>query len=226
MIMKTTQPDLALQRLRMLNDFDDELIERLVDRVTAYTRQEHQNIAGIAEEIQTISPNDDMDKAWLTALLDDDRHFLAATDQLVYEFAIRALCKKVDITLKRALSAFCPDIPGSLAKFDKLQKSLRKQGIEIEQLPNFYALHELRCLDHAIRQGGTVGKKLAAFAGWQKDDELQNLDAAYARLAPGCASFIKEFVEALVVKLQEAPGVDENSADEPVDAAQSGEARP
>jgi len=41
-------------------------------------------------------------------------------------------------------------------------------------------------------------KKLVAYPGWEKGEALQNLDVAYKRLAPLCASYIKELIEILM----------------------------
>lgn len=193
--------DLAIQRLRLLKDFDDNVVDQLIGTVGAYTAQERATLAGAAEEIDAQPAHADVDKAWLSALIEDDRRFLTGVETLVYELAIAALCKKIDITVKQALLAAYPDAEGLPGKFDKLCKYLHKHGIEIESLPHYQAVNELRCLNHDIRHGGGVGKKLAAFAGWDKGDDVRHLDAAYTRLAPLCANFIKALIEALIERL-------------------------
>jgi len=200
--MTIPKSELTRQRLQILKDFDDDIIDQLLHSVFTYTNQKHKTLVNQAEEIQAKPLQDGLDTEWLAALLDDDHAFLDEAHKLIYELAIALLYKKIEITTRRALAAVFPGIAAEPAlKLEKLNKYLRKQGIEIALLPNYDAMNEVRHLYNDIKQGGIAGKKLVDYPGWEKGEALQNLDAAYKRLAPLCASYIKELIEMLMYHL-------------------------
>ncbi|WP_374086261.1 hypothetical protein [Methylomicrobium lacus] len=213
--MTLPKSELTLQRLQILKDFDDDIIDQLLHSVSTYTVQKHKTLANQAEEIQTITVQDGLDAEWLAALLDDDRTFLDEAHKLIYELATALLYKKIEITTRRVLAAVFPGIAAEPPlKLEKLNKYLRKQGLEVELLPNYEAINEVRHLYNDIKQGGIAGKKLAAYPGWEKGEALQNLDAAYKRLAPLCASYMKELIEMLMFHLSREPLNDETNEEE------------
>jgi len=197
--MTNPKSELTLQRLQILKDFDDDIIDQLLHSVFTYTDQKHKTLVNQAEEIQAKPLQDGLDAEWLAALLDDDHAFLDEAHKLIYELAIALLYKKIEITTRRALAAVFPGIAAEPPlKLEKLNKYLRKQGIEIALLPNYDAMNEVRHLYNDIKQGGIAGKKLVDYPGWEKGEALQNMDVAYKRLAPLCASYIKELIEILM----------------------------
>lgn len=207
--MAISKSELTLQRLQILKDFDDDIIDQLLHSVSTYTTQKHQTLASQAKELHAHALQDGLDAEWLATLLDDDRFLLDEVDKRVYELAIIALYKKIKITTRRALAAVFRDIPAEpLPKLEKLNKYLRKKGIEVELLPSYDAMNEVLHLYNDIRQDGIASKKLAAYPGWEKGEALQNLDVAYKRLAPLCASYLKELIEILMQNLSDESDYD------------------
>jgi len=92
--MTLPKSDLTQQRLQILKDFDDDIIDQLLHSVSTYTDQKHKTLANQAEEIQAKPLQDGLDAEWLAALLDDDHAFLDEAHKLIYELAIVALYKK------------------------------------------------------------------------------------------------------------------------------------
>ncbi len=207
--------DLTRQRLQILKEFDDDIIDQLLYNISTFTAQKHKHLATLAEEIEANTLQDGCDAVWLSTLVDDDQTFLDETHKLIYQLAIVALYKKIEITTRRALATVFPDSPAEAhLKSEKLNKYLRKKGIEIESLPNYAAMHEVRCLHNDIEQGGIAGKKLAAYPDWEKGETLPHLEDAYKRLAPLCASYLKELIDMLMQNLSSGPFLDETNAAE------------
>lgn len=202
--MSIPKSDLPLLRLQMLKDFDHDVIDQLVHGVSTYAAQEHKNLANRAKNIKAEPPQEGIDKDWLVELLGDDHYFLDEAQKLSHELAIVALYKKIEITTKRAVAVAYDDTPSrSLFKIKELKKELKKKGVQIESLPHYNAMDETRCLNNDIKHSGVVGKELAAYSGWKKGDALNNLDAAYGRLAPLCSLYMGELVGVLIQKRHE-----------------------
>lgn len=198
--MPLQKSSLTNLRLQILQNFDYEEIDRLISGFASYTRQEHKRIENHAEKIRQIPSNDDFDAGFEEMMLDDEHWFLDEVEKLTHELAVVALYKKIEITTKRAVSfAFPPPKikQDSLYKIKELKKSLKGQGVDIESLPNYKAMDETRCINNDIKHNGIVGKELAEYSGWTKGDKLKDIDKAYTRLAPLCACYIKELVDAL-----------------------------
>lgn len=203
--MPIPKSDFTLLRLQMLKDFDLDVIDQLVHGVSRYAAQEHKNLANRAKDIQAEPPQEGIDKDWLVELLGDDHYFLDEAQKLSQELAIVALYKKIEITTKRALVVAYPAIPSrSLFKIEGLKKELGKKGVQIESLPHYSAMDETRCLNNDIKHNGAAGKELAAYSGWKKGEALNNLDAAYIRLAPLCSLYMGELVGVLIQKRRES----------------------
>lgn len=199
--MIPTESDPTRLRLQMLKDFENDAIDRLIDGVTLFTARESANLASHAEKIQTGELQHGIDKTWILALLEDDRCLLDEIDDMIHELAIVGLHKKIEMTTRRAVQAVYPDLPENLL-FDakKLRKHLKEEGIDIKSLPHHAAIDEVRCLSRDIQRGSMASAKLATYPGWTKDEPLQDINHAYARLAPQCTHYVQELIDNLIEK--------------------------
>lgn len=111
-----------------------------------------------------------------------------------------ALYKKIELTTKRAVTLAFSDISqAQLFKIKALKDALKKKGVNLEALPSYPVMDEIRCINNDIKHSGVVGKELSAYDGWTEGQPLVNLDAAYNRLAPLASSYINELIDALIV---------------------------
>ena len=198
-LWKLKRSDSIIPRLQMMKYFDHEIIDQLVYGVSSFVTQEHQNIVCRAQEIQADSQQEGLDKDWLMDSLIDEHYFLDEAKKLSHELAIIALYKKIEITTNRVVSIAYPDISSkSLYRIDQLKKELTKKGIQIDSLPHYAAMDEVRCLNNDIKHNGVVSDKLALYPCWIKGSSLQDLEVAYTRLAPLCSLYMIELVDVLI----------------------------
>ena len=197
--MAKAKKELTLLRLKLLKDFDYQVIDQLIYGVGSFTAQEQQKLSAEAKKIQSQPDEEGVDKAWLIDMLGDDHFFLDEAKKLSHELAIVALYKKVEISTKRAIKFAYPDVDErSLFKIKDLKSTLKVRGINIEKLPSYSGMDEIRCINNDIKHNGVVGKELAAYSGWEKGKPLSGLDSAYNRLAPCCSLYMGELVGAII----------------------------
>lgn len=73
---------------------------------------------------------------------------------------------------------------------------LQGQGINIERIPHYRAVNELRLLNNAIKHAGRVTAELAReYPRWTQYKELAALGAAYDRLKRHVPSYVFRFAE-------------------------------
>jgi hypothetical protein len=127
--------------------------------------------------------------------LDDLMVYSGDVQKLADELSIVALYKQFEIHTKRVVTKNFPRVnQKELFNFDLLKKAL---PFDLEAIPNFLAVDELRLINNAIKHEGKVDGKLAGkFAGWNEGDELLNLGTVYARLLPSVKDYVKSFVSA------------------------------
>ena len=143
-------------------------------------------------------------------LIDQNEHLKDVLD-LMYELAIIALYKKVEITTKKAIRICFHDIEQKkLYRIDFLKKQLKDKGIDIEAFTNYKAMNELRLINNCIKHSGWVDDKLAAYNDWiegkplnyveetEKSDgdirKLNDIQSAYKRLNPLCKDYLKDLI--------------------------------
>jgi hypothetical protein len=115
------------------------------------------------------------------------------------ELSIVALYKTTEFYLKTILvRAFHNQVKAEeIMGYDitRIKKLFKKKNIHIDSFPQFRAVDELRVLNNAIKHEDRVTSQLAKYAGWAKGDKLQNLGAAYNRIAPLIPQFIEQVSE-------------------------------
>lgn len=180
-------------------DYDD--ISELVDGVKSHHDRkgaELSTLYGQAEDNAELSMNQEYKLSVLTDI-ENEHYYLEESVKLSHRLAIVALYIKMELRIKTVCRRAFPELDtASLYKIDNLKKELRRLGIKIKDLPSFASFDELRCINNDIKHGGVVGDELAKYPHWSIKEDLVGIDDAFSRLAPGCASFISELVEAIM----------------------------
>ena len=137
--------------------------------------------------------------AEMQEFLADDVHELDTISDLAVQLAIVALYRVVEINTGRILAhKFGAAARGNASYIKRLRKLLTQQGIDIERIPHYRAVNELRLLNNAIKHAGQVTAELAKeYPRWKQDHDLIGVDAAYDRLKGHVHSYIYRFAERL-----------------------------
>jgi hypothetical protein len=118
--------------------------------------------------------------------LADELSELDSISRLADQLAIVALYRVVEITTGRMLAHKFggPQFARKASNIDALRTLLRNQlGMNIESVPHYRAINELRLLNNSIKRAGRVTKSLAdQYGRWKEGEELAGLDDAYERL--------------------------------------------
>jgi hypothetical protein len=189
-------------RLKMLLDFSYESIDRMIANLKSFAGAEH---AKIEQDVSALATSDGEpdDIAWEKHLLNEEHFLLDESIALANELSIVALYKNVEISTKRAVTTTFADVSArSLFKIRDMKDALKRKGIDIEKLPSFPAFDELRCINNDVKHNGKVSSELAQYAGWMLGKDLEHLDIAYDRLAPGAASYVRELVGELLKQVK------------------------
>lgn len=83
-------------------------------------------------------------------------------------------------------------------QIDTLKTRLQRDGIDLEAVPGFSAIDEVRLINNAIKHEGKVTAVLANYPGWTKGQELQNLGPAFERLAPRVPEYLENLGLAVI----------------------------
>jgi hypothetical protein len=137
--------------------------------------------------------------------LADELSTLDSISRLAGQLAIVALYRVVEISTGRMLGhAFGPQFARKASRLDTLSALLKdKLGIDIESVPHYRAVNELRLLNNSIKHAGHVTKSLAdQFGRWKEGDELTALDDAYERLRGKVPAYIFRLAERLKLRFK------------------------
>jgi hypothetical protein len=134
--------------------------------------------------------------------LADDLNELDAILGLADQLAIVALHRVVEMNTGRILAHKFGTATRTASYSGRLRKFLAQHGINIELIPHYRAINELRLLNNAIKHAGYVTAELAhEYPRWKQDGELIGLDAAYIRLKGHVPSYIFRFAERLKLRV-------------------------
>ncbi len=188
----------------MLTTYTGNEINRLIDSITRYNAKESKELQQQYQSLEHESSLSEDDKWSIQEDLIDQNAELEEVEELVYELAIIALYKKIEIIIKRAIKIVYPQIDQKkLFYFNILKKELKNKNIEIEAFTNYQAMNELRCLNNCIKHSHIVNHELANYVGWQKDKRLSGLQTAFIRLNPLCQQYLDETIQILHKKYRE-----------------------
>ena len=81
--------------------------------------------------------------------------------------------------MKWVIKTVYPTINQGKLYIQKSKKYLKEQGLIIENIANYAAVNELRCLNNSIN---ILNNELAAYKGGEKIKELLDLRSAFVRL--------------------------------------------
>jgi len=189
---------LPLHLLTLFKDLDLTVIDRFLESVSTHIGNETKILNKTMSEWAKDAKTDEQ----IEALQDHHQYesfYLEQIPPLSQELAIVALYKKIELMHKKSAQTALPGIPANtFYKIDNLIKALKKQGINIETLPHYSAMDEVRCLNNDIKHSGKVGSLLAKYPGWTLGHTLENLDAAYQRLSPLCEKYASEYIDELI----------------------------
>lgn len=127
--------------------------------------------------------------------IEDQAFYANEVRKLGHELCIVALYRQIEIHTKRVAKRNFPSLnERQLFNIATMKSEL---PFDLEALPNFAALDELRLLNNAIKHEGLVSEDLAkSFPALREGDELADLDKAYERLLPLVQQYTKAFVSA------------------------------
>ncbi|MEO7418465.1 MAG: hypothetical protein ABI163_15500 [Thermoanaerobaculia bacterium] len=132
-------------------------------------------------------------------LLADDRYFLDEVLSLADQLAIIALYRIVEFNVKSLMGHVLPGV--SSRKYSSimgLHEVLNNSfNIDLNQVPFYHSMNELRLINNAIKHEGVVDAELAAYPAWTQGGDLVGLDTAFERLAPD----VPKYIEALASKV-------------------------
>jgi hypothetical protein len=187
-------------RLDILKHFDYNDISALIEGAKSYKDQRGAELSehySQAEGDPELSTNQEY-KEFLLVSIENDQYYLEESVKLSHRLAIVALYIKMELRIKAICRLAFPEFDASkLYRIHYLKKKLKHRGVKIKDLPSYEGFDELRCINNDLKHGDVVGVELATYSGWTLGEELKEIYAAYTRLAPGCASFISELVDAI-----------------------------
>ena len=140
--------------------------------------------------------SDDQAQDYLADNFADNLAELDVISALGNEFAIVGLYRVVEVFRGRILRALYGSASPNTAYMLRVRDFLLKHhGIDVDRIPHYRAINELRLLNNAIkRDAAVVTAELAqAFPRWKEGKRLTGLDAAYERLKSHVASYIFAF---------------------------------
>ena len=140
--------------------------------------------------------SDDQAQDYLADNFADNLAELDVISALGNEFAIVGLYRVVEVLRGRILRARYGSASPNTAYMLRVRDFLLKHhGIDVDRIPHYRAINELRLLNNAIkRDAAVVTAELAqAFPRWKEGKRLTGLDAAYERLKSHVASYIFAF---------------------------------
>ena len=178
--------------MRHFAEIEVEMIDRfrahVSDAAAAQRRSIHQRADELPEEIQEF--------------LADDIYELDKISDLADQLAIVALHRVVELSTQRILMHKFGAAAGRKASYiDALRKFLKGHDIDIERIPHYRAMNELRLLNNAIKHAGHVNPQLAAeYSRWTLGEELTQLGSAYDRLKRHVPSYVFRFAESVKLR--------------------------
>jgi hypothetical protein len=137
--------------------------------------------------------------------LADDLNELDAISDLADQLAIVALYRVVEINTGRILAHKFGAAARRNASYIKALRAflMQQQGINIERIPHYRAVNELRLLNNVIKHAGHVTAELGnEYPRWKQDKELAGLGAAYERLKVRVPSYIFRFAERVKLRFK------------------------
>jgi hypothetical protein len=180
-------------------DYDD--ITELIEGAKSHKELRAEELSELYSQAEgdfELSKNQEYKESVLVGL-QNEHYCLEESVELSLRLAIVALYIKMELRIKAICRLAFPELNvAALYIVHDLKKKLEQQGVNIKDLASYASFDEVRCINNAIKHGGSVRGKLAKYSGWTLGEELKDIGDAYSRLAPGCASFISELVDAIM----------------------------
>jgi len=180
--------------LRHFAENEVDTIDRFRAHVRAAAAAQRRSIEWRADDLPTEAQE----------FLADDLHELDAISDLADQLAIVALYRAVEINTGRMIAhKFGTAARRNASSIKALRTLLQQQGINIERIPHYRAINELRLLNNAIKHAGHVTAELAnEYPRWKQGQELGGLGATYERLKGRVPSYIFRFAERLKLRFR------------------------
>lgn len=180
---------------RRFAEYAVEEIDQFREHVDQGRVSEQRAIAKLAEDL----PEEQKD------YLADDLYQLDKISDLTDQLSIIALYRVVELMTGRMLAhEFGSAARRKASDVRQLRHYLRQhKSFDLETLPHYRAINELRLLNNAIKHSGRVTDKLAnEFPRWKNGDKLSGLDAAYDRLSPKVPKYIFRLAERMKLRFR------------------------
>ena len=186
--------------LALFKHFDYDDISMLIEGAISHKERRGSELSGLYRQAEGdcgLAKNQGYKESVLIGL-ENEQFCLEESVELSHRIAVVALFIKMELRIKAICRFAFPELDAAkLYQVHYLEKKLKRQGVKIRHLASYASFDELRCINNDVKHGGIVSDELAKYSGWTLGEELKGIDNAYSRLAPSCASFIAELVDAI-----------------------------
>ncbi len=158
-----------------------------------------------ATERQSIRQRADDLPVDVQEMLADDLYELDLITNLADHLAVVAPYRVVEINTQRMLNQKFGTTAarGKAFQWRTLRNFLSGDGIEIDKIPHYHAINELRLLNNAVKHAGRVSSELARdYPRWKVGNELTDLGAAYERFKGHVPPYILRLAERLKLRFR------------------------
>jgi hypothetical protein len=173
--------------------FDTDYLDEFRNLAGLSLRRQRRAIEKESESINQLEDDDEGHTADYASHIEDRWVLLQDVENLAGQLLVVALYRQTELHIKRVVKRAHPNVDmRNLFIFEKLKKVV---PFDIEILPKFATFNELRLLNNSVKHQGKVSDELSdKFPSWKHGEELIGLDAAYERMKPEVAEFIRHFV--------------------------------
>lgn len=184
-----------------------ERLERYKKNIDAFVIQENERLKKCAEKAEKKDFSSNEHESSYFDFLGDEKAQINDYKDLAYELLIIGLFRSVENAYVRIITERFPELPELKKELrrnligKKVEKELRRIGIDIYKVACFKTMNELRLINNDIKHnGGRVEKELAekfGFRGWKKGKRFnfKKLENAYSRIVPKTEKFLRAFVK-------------------------------
>lgn len=132
------------------------------------------------------------------SIIEDEAMYYFGVSDLVDELSILALYKRIELKHNDLVKFFHYSDKG-IYRWAKLKEALPD---EVQSIPEFDAVNELRLLNNAIKHQGCVSDELVKYypSYGKRGDEFTELDITYERLKPAVCIYVNRLYTLLKSK--------------------------
>lgn len=188
-------------RIHLLREYDEDAIDGLYYAAISAKANAKKYVEKRMKEIDQDTELSDSEKEELRMTAPDDIYEGELIVNIAEEMVILALYKTIEKNIKkmvRASNLFSEEEIKKMFNFNTLKRLLKERVTDIEGLPGFAALDELRLLNNCIKHQDKAGLELARYPSWNDGDQLSSLWGHYERLKPDVRKLLDEFSKRLV----------------------------